>query len=288
MEAMTKKGYHLEELSEAFEVSRSGYYGHRRRERAPRRQQDAQLRPLVARAFHESRRTYGTPRLRAALRRTGACLSRQRIARLMREAGLQPLQKRRRFIPRTTIADPAARPAANLLLVAPPPTRIDEVWVCDITYIATAEGWLYLAAVMDLYSRRILGWATSASLDTPLVTEAWSRARATRARAPLRGTIVHSDRGTQYTSAEHRSLLRISGMVASMSRTANCYDNAAMESFWASLKTEAFHSAPDSRASARVIIHDYIDAFYNTRRLHSSLQFKSPLEFEQSPPNSQN
>ena len=288
MEAMMNKGYRIEELCAAFEVSRSGYYGHLRKERAPRHRQDAQLRPLVARAFHESRRTYGTPRLRAALRRTGACLSRQRIARLMREAGLQPLQKRRRFIPRTTIADPAATPAANLLLETPPPTRIDEVWVCDITYIPTAEGWLYLAAVMDLCSRRILGWATAASLHTPLVTEAWSRARATRARSSLRGTIVHSDRGTQYTSAEHRGLLQLTGMCASMSRTANCYDNAAMESFWASLKTEAFHSVPDSRASARVLIHDYIDAFYNTRRLHSSLHFKSPLEFEQSPLNSLN
>lgn len=282
------KGYRIEELCEAFEVSRSGYYGHLHKESAPRRRQDAQLRPLVARAFHESRRTYGTPRLRAALRRTGSSLSRQRIARLMREAGLQPLQKRRRFIPRTTIADPAATPAANLLLEAAPPTRVDEVWVCDITYIPTAEGWLYLAAVMDLHSRRILGWATAASLHTPLVTEAWSRARATRAPSALRGTIVHSDRGTQYTSAEHRSLLRMTGMLASMSRTANCYDNAAMESFWASLKTEAFHSVPDSHASARVLIHDYIDAFYNTRRLHSSLQFKSPLEFEHSPPNSLN
>jgi putative transposase len=285
MEAMMNKGYRIEELREAFEVSRSGYYGHRHKESAPRRRQDAQLRPMVARAFHESRQTYGTPRLRAALRRTGACLSRQRIARLMREAGLQPLQKRRRFIPRTTITDPAATPAANLLLKTPPPARVDEVWVCDITYIPTAEGWLYLAAVMDLYSRRILGWATASSLHTPLVTEAWTRASTTRVHSSLRGTIVHSDRGTQYTSAEHRRLLRMTGMPASMSRTANCYDNAAMESFWASLKAEAFHSIPDSRASARVIIHDYIDAFYNTRRLHSSLQFKSPLEFEQSPPN---
>lgn len=278
---LQNRGYTLDELCAAFGVSRSGYYAHLHKAQRLRRQEDARLRPQIARAFHESRGTYGTPRLRQALRRTGPRLSRARIARLMRELGLQPLQKRS-FVPRTTIADPAAVAAPNLLLSLPAPTRPDEVWVTDITYIPTAEGWLYLAAVMDLHSRRILGWATADHLRTGLVMEAIQRARSTRAGTDLSKTILHSDRGTQYTSAECRRTLRLLRMTQSMSRTANCYDNAAMESFWASLKAEVFPSIPATHAAARLLIHDYIDAFYNRHRLHSSLRFLSPLEFENS------
>jgi putative transposase len=227
--------------------------------------------------------TYGTPRLRAALtpQEQGPGISRERIARLMREQGLQPLQKRA-FIPRTTQADPAATAAPNLLLERPPTTAPDQVWVSDITYIPTSEGWLYLAAVMDLHSRRILGWATAAHMRTELVAEALQRARFNRAGADLSGTIAHSDRGCQYTSSDYRADLALLRMTQSMSRTANCYDNATMGSFWASLKTEALRTIPATHAEARLIIHDYIDAFYNTRRLHSSLNFKSPLDFERS------
>ena len=189
---------------------------------------------------------------------------------------------KRAFVPRTTVADPAAAPAPNLLLELPPLTRPDQVWVSDITYIPTAEGWLYLAAVMDLHTRRILGWATAEHLRTELVSEALQRARFARSGADLSDTIAHSDRGCQYTSAVYRSELAILRMTQSMSRTANCYDNAAMESFWASLKTEAFLSLPATRAKARMLMHDYIDAFYNTRRLHSSLHYQSPLDFETS------
>lgn len=280
-------GYPLDELCAAFGVSRSGYYAHLHKPRRARRTEDRQLRPQIASAFEKSRGTYGTPRLRAALQRDGRQLSRARIARLMRELGLQPLQKRS-FIPRTTIADPAASPAPNLLLSRAAPTRPDEVWVSDITYLPTASGWLYLAAVMDLHSRRILGWATADHLRTELVTDALQRARSTRTGRDLSGTILHSDRGTQFTSADCRRTLRLLRMTQSMSRTANCYDNAAMESFWASLKTEAFRSIPSSHAEARLRIYDYIDSFYNSHRLHSSLSFQSPLDFESSLPLSLN
>jgi transposase InsO family protein len=271
--------YRIDELCEAFGVSRSGYYGHLRKPLGRRRREDAALRPQVQAAFIQNRQTYGTPRLRIALSQEGTAVSRKRIGRIMRELGLQPLQKRT-FTPRTTQADPAATASPNLLLGRPATTAADQVWVSDITFIPTGEGWLYLAAVMDLHTRRVIGWATADHMRTELVTEALQRARFTRAGADLSGTIAHSDRGSQYTSANYRNTLALLRMTQSMSRTANCYDNATMESFWASLKTEAFSAVPATRAQARFLIHDYIDAFYNSRRLHSSLQFKSPLDFE--------
>lgn len=281
MIALMHNDYQIDDLCEAFGVSRSGYYAHLRKPEGQRHREDEVLRPKIAAAFQESRQTCGTPRLRAVLAQQGAGVSRERIARIMRELGLQPLQKRA-FIPRTTQVDPAATAAANLLLDRPATTAADEVWVSDITYIPTGEGWLYLAAVMDLHTRRILGWAAAEHLRTELVAEALQRACFTRAGAKLAGTIAHSDRGSQYTSGDYRADLVLLRMQQSMSRSANCYDNATMESFWASLKTEAFRTVPATRAEARFLIHDYIDAFYNTRRLHSSLKFKSPLDFERS------
>lgn len=275
------KPYTLSELCLAFEVSRSGYHAHRHKPRGTRHQADARLKPLLAEAFQESRETYGTPRLRHVLATPQAPVSRARIARLMREMGLRPRQKRA-FIPRTTQADPAASPSPNLLLERPPTTAPNEVWVTDITYIPTSEGWLYLAAVMDLHSRRILGWATASHMRSELVTEALQRARFTRSGQSLQSVIAHSDRGSQYTSHAWQSQLRLLRMTSSMSRTANCYDNATMESFWASLKAEAFRSLPSTHTEARLLIHDYIDAFYNTRRLHSSLAYQSPIQFESS------
>ena len=282
MIAAMQHDYRISELCEAFGVSRSGYYGHLRKPAGQRRREDEALRPKIAAAYHESRQTYGTPRLRIALgEKEGLGISRERIARLMRELGLQPLQKGR-FTPRTTQSDPAAAAAPNLLLDRPAPTAPDQVWVSDITFIPTGEGWLYLAAVMDLHSRRILGWATASHMRAELAAEALQRARFTRANSILPGTIAHSDRGCQYSSGDYRADLALMGMIQSMSRTANCYENATMESFWASLKTEALRSIPATHAEARLLIHDYIDAFYNTRRHHSSLDFKSPIDFERS------
>ena len=305
MIAAMQHDYRISELCEAFGVSRSGYYDHLRKPAGQRRREDEALRPKIAAAFHESRQTYGTPRLRIALgEKEGLGISRERIARLMRELGLQPIQKGR-FTPRTTQSDPAAAAAPNLLLDRPATTAPDQVWVSDITFIPTGEGWLYLAAVMDLHSRRILGWATASHMRAELAAEALQRARFTRANSILLGTIAHSDRGCQYSSGDYRADLALMGMIQSMSRTANCYDNATMECcfapppgahpcgaacgwlsrsarLWASLKTEALRSIPATHAEARLLIHDYIDAFYNTRRHHSSLDFKSPIDFERS------
>lgn len=273
--------YEIDELCAALDVSRSGYYAHLHKPEGTRRREDEELRPRVVEAFRGGRENYGTPRLRRALRRSGVSVSRDRIARIMKEEGLEVNQKPS-FIPRTTIADPLAAPAPNRLLHQPPVTRPDQVWVSDITYIRTGEGWLFLAAVMDLHTRRILGWAAADHMRTELVEEALNRARHTRAGRDLTGTIAHSDRGSQYTSAAYRRDLELLRMDQSMSRRGNCYDNAAMESFWASLKREAIRSEPATRAEARLLIHDYIDAFYNTRRLHSSLNYMSPLDFEHS------
>lgn len=282
---LRKDGFDMEELCEAMEVSRSGYYAHQQKPQGARRQEDSVLRPIVAAAFAQSRETYGTPRLREVItRQTGEPVSRARIGRLMEELGLAPRQKRA-FIPRTTVADPAAVPAPNLLLERQPTTDINQVWVTDITYIPTGEGWLYLAAVMDLHSRRVLGWSAAPHMRAELVTEALQRARSTRSGQSLEGLIAHSDRGSQYTSAAWQRDLRLLRMTSSMSRTANCYDNATMESFWATLKAEAFRAIPATRQEARFLIHDFIDAFYNTRRIHSSLTFHAPIAFERAIPN---
>ena len=279
---LRKDRFDMDELCEAMEVSRSGYYAHQQKPQGRRHQEDSVLRPMVAAAFVQSRGTYGTPRLREVIAsQTGEPVSRVRIGRLMKELGIAPRQKRA-FIPRTTIADPAAAPAPNLLLERPPTTGLNQVWVTDITYIPTQEGWLYLAAVMDLHSRRILGWAAAPHMRAALVTEALQRARFTRSGQRLEGVIAHSDRGSQYTSAAWQKSLNLLRMTSSMSRTANCYDKATMESFWASLKTEALHRIPASRSEARLIIHDYIDAFYNTHRLHTSIAFLPPITFERS------
>ena len=262
-------------------VSRSGYHAHLRKPQLKRRTQDAQLATEIHEAFNASHSTYGSPRLVQALRKKGLRHGKNRIARLMRQEQLQALQKRR-FVPRTTVADKTATPAPNHLLKRPAPASLNEVWVTDITYLPTGEGWLYLAAEMDLHSRRILGWDTSASLAAALPLSALERALQARNITP-NGTLHHSDRGCQYTSHEFRRRLQLRGLTPSMSRTGNCYDNAAMESFWATLKTECFkHTVPATRAQARAMVFDYIETFYNPVRLHSSLGFQSPACFEQS------
>jgi transposase InsO family protein len=266
----------------ALGVSRSGYYAHRRKPQARRRAEDAELGPKVREAFVASRGNYGSPRLVHALRRQGLRLGKTRIRRLMCEQGCQ-VPRKRRFVPRTTVADENSPVAPNQLLEHPATSRIDEAWVTDITYLPTSEGWLYLAAEMDLHSRRILGWSTGTSLATELVEQALERAIRDRPGASLCDLIHHSDRGCQYTSAAFRGHLSLRGITPSMSRRGNCYDNAAMESFWATLKTECFRNMiPATRAQARAMLFDYIETFYNPVRLHSSLGFQSPVEFEQS------
>jgi len=266
---------------QALGVSRSGYHAHLCKHARPRRRQDAQLATEIRAAFTASRRTYGSPRLVHCLRARGLQHGKNRIARIMREQGLCVRQKRR-FVPRTTIADKTSPVAPNHLLKRPAPTRPNQVWVTDITYLPTREGWLYLAAEMDLCSRRILGWSTREDLATALPKTALELALQTRGSKP-NGLLHHSDRGCQYTSAEFRRRLELRGITASMSRTAKCYDNATMESFWATLKAECFGTTvPATRAQARSMVFDYIEIFYNPVRLHSALGFKSPVAFEQS------
>jgi putative transposase len=276
----------LSDACQALGVSRSGYHDHLLKSQRPRRVQDALLASKVRTAFDASRQTYGSPRLMHTLRAEGLHHGKNRIARLMRQEQLRVRQKRR-FVPRTTRADKTAPIAPNHLLTLPAPSRPNQIWVTDITYLPTREGWLYLAAEMDLCSRRILGWSTHTTLATELPAQALQRALQTTATDGAsilsQGLLHHSDRGCQYTSAEFRQNLKLHGITASMSRKANCYDNAAMESFWATLKTECFATTiPDTRAQARTMVFDYIETFYNPVRLHSSLGFQSPLAFEQS------
>ena len=271
----------LAQACQTLGVSRSGFHAHLRKHQRPRRRQDAQLATEIRAAFTASRGTYGSPRLMHALRHKGLRHGNNRIARLMREQNLRVRQKRR-FVPRTTVTDKTAAVAPNHLLQRSAPKRLNEVWVTDITYLPTREGWLYLAAEMDLCSRRILGWSTREDLATTLPNAALELALQTRGSKP-QDLLHHSDRGCQYTSSEFRQRLRLRGITASMSRTANCYDNATMESFWATLKAECFGTTvPATRAQARSMVFDYIETFYNPVRLHSALGFKSPVAFEQS------
>ena len=272
-----KADYQVEQLAQTLEVSLSGFYRHQEKAEGARAREDRELASKIKPIFGQSRRTYGSPRIRAALSRQGQRCGKNRIARLMRENGLRARQKRR-FVPRTTQSDHDLPVAPNRLAEVPTPNRPDQVWVVDITYIPTVEGWIYLAVVLDACSRKVVGWAVAPSLETSLVTEALKRAR--RHRFPSPGLLHHSDRGSQYASSAYRALLATFQITASMSRTGNPYDNALAESFFATLKTECFEQTPATRAEARLKLFDYIETFYNPRRLHSALGYKSPVEFE--------
>ena len=204
--------------------------------------------------------------------------SANRIRRLMRERGLEAKQKRRSR-PRTTQSNPALPIAANLLAVVPTPNGINQQWVSDITYIATQEGWLYLAGTLDRYSRRLVGWQVSTSLESEVVLSAARRAFA--GQQPARGLIYHSDRGCQYASRDCRELLQEHGAQQSMSRRGNCYDNAMMESFFSTLKAECVTEPYETRAEARRSVFEYIAVWYNRQRRHSALGYVSPEAFEQ-------
>ena len=261
-------------------VSRSGYYQWRLRQRwpSPRACADLNLRVQIEAVHRQNEAVYGSPRITRALVAQGVPCGRRRVARLMRLAGVVG-RSSRRFRVRTTDSRHAHPIAPHRLLGVAPPTRCDQVWVTDITCVRTLQGWSYLAGVMDLYSRRIVGWALASSIGTPLVLAALQAALVHRAPAP--GLIVHSDRGVQFASDAFRQLLRDHHLVPSMSRRANCYDNAAMESFWSTLKLEClFRHRFDSATSAHHTIFRYVESFYNSRRLHSALDYKSPLDFE--------
>jgi transposase InsO family protein len=258
-------------------VSRSGYYAWHNRSESQRAQANQRLLIQIREEYHLSRKTYGSPRIHAALHKQGVTCSRKRVAGLMRLNQMAARRAHRR-IPRTTQRNPEAMPAPNLLnqdFSSPAP---DRKWVSDITYIDTAEGWLYLAAVLDLFSRRVVGWAMEEHMETSLVQQAWHMA--VSQRCPSAGLLHHSDQGSQYTSDVYQQSLAAHHCQVSMSRVGNCFDNAAMESFFSTLKTECADEQFDTRSHARTAVFEYIEAWYNRQRLHSSLGYLSPVEFE--------
>ena len=264
-------------LCAALAVSRSGYY--RWQQAAPRARaaEDARISAAIHTVHRESRGTYGSPRVMRELRRRGHAHSRKRVARLMKTEELRGSQPRR-FVPQTTQSGHTEPIAPNRLGEVPKPTGRDQVWVSDITYVRTAEGWLCVAAIMDLDSRRIVGWATGGSLAAELVLRAL--AMALRHRRPPAGLIYHSDRGVQYACGDFRAALADAQLVASMSRKGNCYDNAAMESFWSTFKREGAGLLFATRREATAATFDYLETFYNRVRLHSALGYQSPVDFE--------
>jgi len=270
--------YSINELCEALEVSRSGYYAWRARRPGKRAQEAELLRVKLQELFVNNRSVYGSPRMTVSLRKAGIGCSRNRVARHMRALGLKARQKRA-FKPRTTDSKHPHPIAPNRLKEAGPPEALNKVWVSDITYIRTDAGWIYLAGVMDLCSRKIVGWACADHMKTTLVKEAMGQAIADR--SPGSGLLNHSDRGVQYASDDYRSLLKKIKSRPSMSAAGCCYDNASMESFWSSLKTEWLHEKSfQTRHEAELAIFDYIETFYNPKRLHSALGYQSPVDFE--------
>ena len=268
--------YKVAWLCEALLVSRSGYYDwHRRRQHpGPRAVANLHLRQRIRQEFARSRDTYGSPRLAQAL---GCPGSHNRIARLMRQERIWARQ-RSKFRVATTDSRHDGPIAPNRILQLKA-DRPDQLWVTDATCVLTGEGWLYVVAVLDTYTRRVLGWAMGPILDAPMTIAALRMALSRRRPAP--GLIVHSDRGAQFASGAYRQELAAHGLLASMSRKGNCYDNAFIESFWSSLKYETvYHRKFATRAEARTALFDYIEVFYNRTRLHSSLGYLSPITFE--------
>ena len=270
--------YPITIMCRVLEVSASGYYAWCQRPPSRRSREDAQLAEKVKMAFQTNRRVYGSPRIHAELQAQGMHCARKRVARLMREQELFAQRPRHRTI--TTKSEPGAQVAPNLLQRDFSADEPNTKWVADTTYIWTAEGWLYLAVVLDLFSRMVVGWSMAAIQDATLVVQALHMAIARR--RPRAGLLHHTDRGSPYTSESYQALLRQEGMRASMSRTADCYDNAAMESFFHSFKGECIDGQSfQTRAQARSSTFDYIETFYNRTRRHSTLQYLSPLAYEQ-------
>ena len=274
------KGEHsIRMLCAVLDVSPSGYYRFRQQRPSPRQRHDQALAEKIV-AFHQaSRGTYGVPRILEDLRDEGTRTSKRRCARLMRAQGLRGRKKHSRK-PRTTDSRHSRPIAPNLVAKRPAPNGPNQCWLTDITYLQTAEGWLYLAAILDKWSRRIVGWACGPTLHTSLVLAALDDAL--KRRRPPTGLLHHSDRGSQYVDEEYLDALRAAGIERSMSRAGNCYDNAAMESFWSTLKTDTGldTAIPASRRHAELAVFDYIETFYNPRRRHSSIGFIPPVAFE--------
>jgi putative transposase len=265
-------------ICRVLQVSRSGFFAWLKRPASKRERRRRELIGKIRAAHQENRELYGSPRVHRALLIDGEVVSRNTVARLMRQERIRAKNKRK-FVPRTTDSRHPHPVAKNLLdrqFQAPGP---DCKWVADITCVPTDEGWLYLAAVLDCFSRKIVGWSMADHMETPLVSDALQMALIHRHHPA--GVLHHSDRGVQYASEAYQHLLRVHGLVGSMSGKGDCWDNAMMESFWATLKTELVHqSRYATREQARAAIFEYIEVFYNRKRLHSSLGYVSPESFE--------
>ena len=265
-------------MCKLLEVSRSGFYAWLDREESDRAQENRLLLKEIRQIHKESRGTYGSPRVHAELVRRKRDVGINRVARLMAKNRIRS-KVRRRYRVKTTDSGHDMPVAENLLEGRAPTTAPDQVWVADITYVPTAEGWLYLASIMDLHSRRVVGWSMKDTLRVELTLEAMDMAL--KARTPTDELIHHSDRGSQYTAKDYQRLLEKHGIEPSMSGKGNCYDNAAKESFFHSLKVElVHHESYRTRAEARASVFEWIEAFYNRQRLHSALGYRSPAEFE--------
>ena len=279
--AAEKASFPVAFMCRHLEVSRSGFYASQVRPESPRAKEDRRLRLSIRAAWKESRRTYGSHRLHEDLREDGEKVSRKRVLRLMKEDGVVGKQRRRRFVV-TTDSKHTLPIAPNVLDRKFEVSDPNRSWVGDITYLRTVEGWLYLAVIIDLFSRRVVGWAIEEHMETSLVAGALAMALR---RRHLDGELLHhTDRGSQYASADYRKQLDAQGIVCSMSRKGNCWDNAVAESFFGTLKAELEPETLEgaSRAVARSAVADYIDNFYNTTRRHSSLGYLSPVDYEAS------
>ncbi len=261
----------------ALGVSKSGYYAWKNRDASLRQRDDLVLLAHIRSEFVESHETYGSPRMHAELKESGLSMGRHRVARLMSENGMKARQKTR--FKKTTDSDHGGPVASNVLDQNFAAEAPDEKWGVDISYVWTMEGWLYLAIVVDLFSRKIVGWSMSDRMKRGLAMDALRRAITLRRPPP--GLIHHSDRGSQYCSDDYRRLVAASGFIASMSGRGNCYDNAMVETVFKTIKTElVWRTAFKSREAASTAIGLYIEGFYNPRRRHSSLGYKSPAAFE--------
>ena len=269
--------YRIRVMCSVLGVSRSGYYAWKKRQPSARERANRGLRVLIRLLHRKSRGTYGYRRVHAALVAQGVICGQGRVARLMRNEGLRA--RRRRRYKRTTQSRHSWPVAPNHLAQTFVASGPNEKWVTDITYVRTAEGWLYLAVVLDLYSRLVVGWAMEPFLTDVLTTKALRMAIGNRQPPP--GLLHHSDRGRQYASGRYQRLLTTHGALASMSRTGNVYDNAPIESFFATLKTELIHHRNyETRQQAKAEIFEFIEVFYNRQRLHSALGYISPMAFE--------
>ena len=268
----------VEACCEVLEVSRSGYYAWRDRPASARAKRREELAGKVRAVHHENRGVYGSPRVFRALKAGGESVCENTVAKVMRERQIRAKSKKK-FVPRTTDAAHDRPVAANLLGRQFQAELPDRKWAADVTYVPTSEGWLYLAAVIDLCSRRIVGWSMADHMRTDLASDALGMALARR--RPGQGLLHHSDRGVQYASEDYQHLLQSNGIECSMSGKGDCWDNAVMESFWGTLKTELVnHEHYQTREQARASVFEYIEVFYNRARLHSSLGYLSPEQFE--------